>query len=344
MVSSLTSRRQSRRICFQPGGFTLIELLVVIAIIAILIALLIPAVQKVREASNRTQCQNNLKQMGLACHNVLDITGAFPANGWGWDWVGVPSKGYNNDQPGGWAYNLLTFIEQDALRKLGHGQEGSAFQTEMTELMSTPVAIFNCPTRRTGGPWVYSWAGAYTYFSSDDHNVKQTLSAPNGSLLARADYASCVGDQNTDQSFGGLAGGDGLDILHPPPPPTDATGVIFQASKIRVNDVTRGTSHTFMIGERYLDPDHYFDGADGADNEGMYSGEDNDNSRDTYSTPLQDRPGLSNGDSFGSAHSAGLNMLLCDGSVQFITYDVDPTLWKPAGNRNLDSSFVGDPW
>src|SRR5215471_9691890 len=103
-------------------AFTLIELLVVIAIIAILIALLVPAVQKVREAATRTQCQNNLKQIGLALHNNADINKAFPSGGWGWNWVGVPDRGTGPEQPGGWLYNILPFIEGGNLRKLGQGK------------------------------------------------------------------------------------------------------------------------------------------------------------------------------------------------------------------------------
>src|SRR5205085_2945310 len=93
-------------------------------IIAILIALLVPAVQKVREASSRTQCQNNLKQIGLAIHNNVDLIKAFPSGGWGWNWVGVPDRATGPDQPGGWLYNILPYIEQGNVRKLGVGQTG----------------------------------------------------------------------------------------------------------------------------------------------------------------------------------------------------------------------------
>ena len=97
-------------------GFTLVELLVVIAIIGILIGLLLPAVQSVREAARRIQCANHLKQMGLGALNHEEAHGFFPSCGWGWAWIGDPDRGFGETQPGGWIYNLLPFVEQDALQ------------------------------------------------------------------------------------------------------------------------------------------------------------------------------------------------------------------------------------
>src|SRR5262245_46642638 len=117
MIPPCIPFRNARALSVRGGGFprlgfTLIELLVVVAIIGILIALLLPAVQRVREAASRVSCQNNLKQLGLAIHHHHDLYERFPSGGWGWYWVGEPSRPSDHTQPGGWAYNLLPFVEQ----------------------------------------------------------------------------------------------------------------------------------------------------------------------------------------------------------------------------------------
>src|SRR5436190_2537099 len=164
-------------------GFTLVELLVVIAIIGILIALLLPAIQAAREAARRSQCKNNLKQLGLAAQAHLSAQKYFPTGGWGWNWVGDPDRGYNTNQPGGWAYSLLAFIEGGTIRNIGKGLppgngNGNKYYA-LAQMQTQALPVFVCPSRRgiTIGP------------IGDNRiwNVDLTLSAQIGA--ARSDYA-----------------------------------------------------------------------------------------------------------------------------------------------------------
>ena len=102
-------------------GFTLVELLVVITIIGILIALLLPAVQAAREAAEKAQCTNNLKQIALAALGHEHANGWFPTGGWSFMWVGSPDDGFGMSQPGGFGYNCLPYMDQQPLHDLGLG-------------------------------------------------------------------------------------------------------------------------------------------------------------------------------------------------------------------------------
>jgi prepilin-type N-terminal cleavage/methylation domain-containing protein/prepilin-type processing-associated H-X9-DG protein len=310
---------------------TLIEVLVVIAIIAILMAILVPAVQKVREASKLTECANNLRQIGIALHNNHDTYQHLPSGGWGWSWVGMPDRGTGPDQPGNWLYNVLPYVDQGAYRRLGAGETSPRLEQSMLTLLATPLPIFNCPSRRNGGP--YEGQPQYSTYLVGVGPTGGTTTIT-ASQLARGDYAANAGSQGFNELSAGpatLKQGDSPN--YPWPSTASCTGVIFQRSVVSLKHVTRGTSNTFLIGERYISANHYFDGLDIGDNEAMYVGFDNDGFRVTIEPPHRDQAGYQNARIFGSNHSAGVNMLYCDGSVRFVAFDVDPDVFMDAGRR-----------
>jgi prepilin-type N-terminal cleavage/methylation domain-containing protein/prepilin-type processing-associated H-X9-DG protein len=303
------------------GGFTLIELLVVIAIIAILIALLVPAVQKVREAAARTQCINNLKQIGLAMHMNHDATKALPSGGWGWDWIGTAERGTGADQPGGWLYNILPYIEQGNLRNQTKGLVGAACTNAMLQVMAQPVPLFNCPSRRNGGPYTGGNAGPYLSFDASGATVSvSTANIP----LARTDYAACVGStQQNEIDQGPASPGPGVGSVYWSNGPF--TGPIYRCSQVRLIQITRGTSNTYLVGEKQMGQSNYLTGGDPGDNENLYVGLDNDLYRTTFFPPGQDPVGAPpDAMHFGSTHQGGMNMLYCDGTVRYIGYDIAP--------------------
>jgi len=149
MRSKLTRQRRP--------GFTLIELLVVIAIIGILVALLLPAVQAAREASRRTKCLNNVKQLAMACLLHEDIHGHLPTNGRNWRWSADPNFGFGSEQPGGWHFNVLPYMEQQGLHDLGMGLTGSELEDAGRERILTVVPAFVCPSRGGKEPFFHSF-------------------------------------------------------------------------------------------------------------------------------------------------------------------------------------------
>ena len=314
----------------QPGGFTLIELLIVVGIIGLLLQMALPAVQSAREAARKTACRSNLKQLGLAVQLHENAKRSLPSGGWHFTWIGEPERGSGERQPGGWAFNLLDYVEESNLRLTGSGHKGAERTADLTKRNETPVALFLCPSRRAFG------VGPYTM-----NRQPFTLGGPIETPLtrgAKSDYAACVGDTFEVEFSWQWPGPQSLDegddpAFEWPAIETEFTGVIYGRSAIKIAQIEDGLSRTYLIAEKYVDGKHYGDGSDPGDNESLYTGFNNDTCRSTFVAPENDRNFVDIRNTFGSAHATVWQAVMCDGSVHAIGYDIDFETHRRLGSR-----------
>ncbi|MCO6046231.1 DUF1559 domain-containing protein [Aeoliella sp. ICT_H6.2] len=327
-------------------GFTLVELLAVIAIVGILIALLLPAVQAAREAARRAQCKSHLKQISLAMLTHESVHGHLPTGGWGYRMVGDAASGYGRDQPGGWAYNILEYIELGPRRELGGSivKQLANFKEvnrdqflEMNDLVSTPVAMFMCPSRRPAVAYpLVDRSSPYLAYNAQECKTG-TTGAPN-CYVARGDYRANAGNKNRGEEPAGVLQSPNYQWFSDK---GSQNGVVYQRSTISFGQIVDGASNTALVGEKSLNPADYESGEHSSDDQCVYTGHDQDNAGYTahgweQMPPVKD--GQTTRDAtrwrFGSVHSAGMHMALCDGSVNVISFEVDADAFAMLGGRD----------
>ena len=308
----------------QRRGFTLIELLVVIAIIAILIALLVPAVQKVRESASRTHCANNLKQIGLALQNFHDTNKCFPPSGWTKAGSGNPAGKFV-----GWRAMTLPYVEQASLQKLYdfnvHWWEGSNLNAAIY-----PVSLFVCPST---GPRMQ-----VTSAPAQPPRPAMTFPGP----LAPTDYEAIMGVQPS------------VDPLYATQPGNRC--VMFRNATTRMTDIHDGTSNTIMVvecasrplilrGRTVLQGFQNNQGQGWIDSEGPFSldGSNKDGSlqgQGPLLTPVA--MNATNDNEPYSFHSGGMNVVFADGHVAFIRESVPLLTFAALCTKSAGEVIDGD--
>jgi prepilin-type N-terminal cleavage/methylation domain-containing protein/prepilin-type processing-associated H-X9-DG protein len=286
-------------------GFSLVEMLVVISIIAILMGLLLPAVQRVREAANRISCYNNLHQIGLACHNYHDTLGTLPAARVG-DW---PAYGAT------WAVLIMPYLEQDNLFKTWDLKKSYYKQTDLAR--QTPVKIYFCPSRaryrQLSDPGNEEWIPGKWVPTDEDGDVGYWVGTTYGPPTpgALGDYACSLGTLGPDDNHDTLIyASDGA--------------ISAQAPGIRLLEITDGTSHTLLVGEKHV-PKDYLGKApwDCSVYDGCYL----DCSARFTGTGYGLATSLTDGRVvFGSYHTATVQFVMADGHVASLPRSTDPVL------------------
>jgi prepilin-type N-terminal cleavage/methylation domain-containing protein len=291
------------------NGFTLIELLVVIAIIAVLIGLLMPAVQKVREAANRVQCANNLKQLGLAFHHHHDVRRIFPDGGEYWD-PGPAPRSFSDDaktipaqapnQNYGWAYQILPYIEQENVWRVPYkGRDSDPYNKDIAdrEVRGAVIKTYFCPTRRPP-------------MRVHDNRYGESC---------MLDYAGNAGtDRTRDGATAGSYGNgnNGLVVRRP-------NGSNTRSVSVRLTDrlIPDGASNTLLISEKRLQLE-LLGQTQEDDDQGYVAGWDWDEVRWAIDPPSPDTRTDETPGRFGSSHPAGISAVFGDGSVRIISYSV----------------------
>src|SRR5689334_13597559 len=292
-------------------AFTLVELLVVIAIIGVLVALLLPAIQAAREAARRSQCQNNLKQIGLAVQSHLDARRAFPMGRNGFDQFAVS-----------WAFFLLPYMEETTLYN-SWNSHAKVFDSTNVATMRTPIEALACPSRRR--------AAADRNF--DNNNAPPPADAVGVATLA--DYSANAGirlltGMTSDENSGGIFGNYNRTVAGP----------IFSGSHIGARQVEDGMSKTIAIGERHLPPvadtvaDNMKDyqmgdtaaiAGDTPHTTFRCTGCSGDDTKDGLATGYDD----TSHDKFGSSHSSGVvQFVFADGHVSGLHRDIAVNVLK----------------